>query len=160
HDIARGSHVHTHNLATALSGLSEYVYSPRSMPAPGTADTRTFMGYRRPHGRVGTRNEIWILCTVGCVARTAERIAKIGTERFAGRVDGVFAFTHPFGCSQLGDDLARTRRVLASLALHPNAGGVLVIGLGCESNQLDRLLAEMGPLPDASRLRAFSAQAA
>jgi altronate hydrolase len=118
------------------------------------------MGYRRRDGRVGTRNEIWILCTVGCVARTAERIAKIGTERFAGRVDGVFAFTHPFGCSQLGDDLARTRRVLASLALHPNAGGVLVIGLGCESNQLDRLLAEMGPLPDASRVRAFSAQAA
>jgi len=162
-DIAAGAHVHTANLATRLDGLNEYVYrpSPEAVLTPASATTRdTFMGYRRRDGRVGTRNEIWILCTVGCVARTAERIAKIGTERFAGRVDGVFAFTHPFGCSQLGDDLARTRRVLASLALHPNAGGVLVIGLGCESNQLDRLLAEMGPLPDASRLRAFSAQAA
>ena len=119
----------------------------------------TFMGYRRHNGRVGTRNEIWILCTVGCVSRTAERIASIGTARFDGRVDGVHAFTHPFGCSQLGDDLSRTRRVLASLAMHPNAGGVLVIGLGCESNQLDRLLSEAKDL-DMARVRAFSAQAA
>jgi altronate hydrolase len=117
------------------------------------------MGYRRRNGRVGTRNEIWILCTVGCVARTAERIASIGTARFDGRVDGVHAFTHPFGCSQLGDDLSRTRRVLASLAMHPNAGGVLIIGLGCESNQLDRLLAEAQDI-DTSRVRAFSAQTA
>jgi len=159
HDIARGAHVHTHNLATTLSGLSEYVYSPRSMPAPGIADTRTFMGYRRADGRVGTRNEIWILCTVGCVARTAERIARIGAERFAGRIDGVHAFTHPFGCSQLGDDLAHTRSVLASLAAHPNAGGVLIVGLGCESNQLDKLLPEMGRSDAARRLRAFTAQA-
>jgi altronate hydrolase len=119
----------------------------------------TFMGYRRRNGQVGTRNEIWILCTVGCVARTAERIASIGTARFAGRVDGVHAFTHPFGCSQLGDDLSRTRRVLASLAMHPNAGGVLILGLGCESNQLDRLLAEAQGI-DMTRVRAFSAQTA
>ena len=162
-DIAAGALVHTANLVTRLDGLNDYVYRPSAeavLARAGAAPGDTFMGYRRRDGRVGTRNEIWILCTVGCVARTAERIAKIGTERFADRVDGVFAFTHPLGCSQLGDDLARTRRVLASLALHPNAGGVLVIGLGCESNQLDRLLAEMGPLPDASRIRAFSAQAA
>jgi altronate hydrolase len=129
-----------------------------SSTAPSPLPT-TFMGYRRRNGRVGTRNEIWILCTVGCVARTAERIASIGTARFDGRVDGVYAFTHPFGCSQLGDDLSRTRRVLASLAMHPNAGGVLVIGLGCESNQLDRLLAEAQDI-DTSRVRAFSAQTA
>jgi altronate hydrolase len=115
------------------------------------------MGYRRANGRVGTRNEIWILCTVGCVARTAERIARLGSAQFAGRVDGIYAFTHPFGCSQLGDDLKRTRRVLASLAMHPNAGGVLIVGLGCESNQLDRLLATMEGV-DKSRLRAFTAQ--
>jgi altronate hydrolase len=127
-------------------------------PAGQAASPRTFMGYRRRNGRVGTRNEIWILCTVGCVARTAQRIASIGTARFDGRVDGVHAFTHPFGCSQLGDDLSRTRRILASLAMHPNAGGVLVIGLGCESNQLDKLLAEAKDI-DMSRVRAFSAQA-
>src|SRR6185295_1179909 len=125
--------------------------------APHASIRPTFQGYRRADGRVGTRNEIWILCTVGCVARTAERIARIGTERFAGRIDGVHAFTHPFGCSQLGDDLKNTRKVLAALAAHPNAGGVLVIGLGCESNQLEALLAEV-PARDRERIRAFSAQ--
>jgi len=96
--------------------------------------------------------------TVCCVARTAEKIARLGGERFAGRVDGIHALTHPFGCSQLGDDLAHTRKVLASLIVHPNAGGVLVVGLGCESNQLGKLLAEAGSY-DESRVRAFSAQA-
>jgi altronate hydrolase len=168
--IRAGALVHTENLATRLEGLNEYRYEPGSAVA-GAADapieseiappapTETFMGYRRHDGRVGTRNEIWILCTVGCVARTAERIARLGSEQFAGRIDGIHAFTHPFGCSQLGDDLARTRRVLASLALHPNAGGVLIVGLGCESNQLDRLLATMEGV-DKSRLRAFTAQSA
>ena len=159
-DIGRGSHVHSHNLATALAGLNEYVFSRRGMSEPElVAPAATFMGYRRRDGRVATRNEIWVLCTVGCVARTAERIARIGAERFAGRIDGVHAFTHPFGCSQLGDDLARTRRILASLAAHPNAGGVLIVGLGCESNQLNALIEEIDH-PDSERLRAFSAQAA
>jgi altronate hydrolase len=158
-NIGRGSHVHTHNFATALAGLNEYSFSPGGTRSPANPDLGTFMGYRRSDGRVATRNEIWILCTVGCVARTAQRIARIGSERFAGRVDGIHAFTHPFGCSQLGDDLAHTRRLLASLASHPNAGGVLVVGLGCESNQLNALLPEV-ERPDMSRLRAFSAQAA
>jgi altronate hydrolase len=157
-DIAPGEHVHTHNVATRLEGVEDYTFHPMSLAArSGGEGARTFQGYRRRDGRVGTRNEIWILCTVGCVARTAERIARIGTERFAGRVDGVHAFTHPFGCSQLGDDLANTRKVLAALAAHPNAGGVLVIGLGCESNQLDALLAEI-PAGERDRIRAFSAQ--
>ena len=162
HDIATGALVHTGNLATRLEGLNEYRYEPegRIADSPGAnAPAETFMGYRRHNGRVGTRNEIWILCTVGCVARTAERIARLGSSQFAGRVDGVHAFTHPFGCSQLGDDLTRTRRVLASLAMHPNAGGVLIVGLGCESNQLDRLLATMDGV-DTRRLRAFTAQSA
>jgi altronate hydrolase len=157
--IAAGRHVHSHNLKTALEGVQAYApaaMTPRA--AEPSADGRTFMGYRRADGRVGVRNEIWILCTVGCVARTAERIARLGAERFAGRVEGVHAFTHPFGCSQLGDDLARTRKILAALAGHPNAGGVLIVGLGCESNQLDALLAE-APGLDPERLRSFSAQA-
>jgi altronate hydrolase len=115
------------------------------------------MGYRRANGRVGTRNEIWILCTVGCVGRTAERIARNAAQRFATEVDGVYAFTHQFGCSQLGGDLNRTRQLIAALASHPNAGGVLIVGLGCESNQLDKLLAEI-PIEQRERVRAFAAQ--
>ena len=181
-DISAGSLVHTLNLATQLSGLTSYEYRPSrddegasagsgagvSVDGAGSRESATgalggaapdFMGYRRANGRVGTRNEIWILTTVGCVTRTAQRIARIGADRFAGRIDGVHSFTHPFGCSQIGDDLSRTRRILASLIAHPNAGGVLVVGLGCESNQLDRLLQEVGPI-DPARIRSFCAQAA
>lgn len=156
--IAPGDHVHSHNLATNLSGLQDYAYAPAppealAPPAAGA----TFQGYRRKDGRVGTRNEIWILCTVGCVARTAQKIAEIADRRFKGRVDGVHALTHPFGCSQLGGDLAATRTMIAALAAHPNAGGALILGLGCESNQLDALLAS-APGLDPERLRAFTAQ--
>lgn len=155
--IGPGEHVHSHNVKTGLDAELDYQYQP-DPPSPAVAgDLPTFQGYRRPDGRVGTRNEIWVLCTVGCVANTARLIAEEGNRRFAGRVDGVHAFPHPFGCSQLGDDLDHTRSVLAALAQHPNAGGVLLVGLGCESNQLDRLLAEM-PHRDAARLRAFAAQ--
>ncbi|MBV8806739.1 MAG: UxaA family hydrolase, partial [Sinobacteraceae bacterium] len=159
-DIPAGSLVHTDNLTTLLTGVEQYEYRPAppvKATALGLEQPLQFMGYRRRNGRVGTRNEIWIVSTVGCVTRTAERIARLGAERYAGHVDGIHALTHPFGCSQLGDDLANTRRILASLILHPNAGGVLVVGLGCESNQLDKLLAEAGDY-DRSRVRAFSAQ--
>lgn len=158
-DIIAGAHVHTHNLATALAGLDAYRYEPdalRHTTAPA-ASTASFLGYRRANGRVGTRNEIWILCTVGCVGRTAERVARLASQRFAGRVDGVAAFPHQFGCSQLGGDLDRTRTLIAAMARHPNAGGVLILGLGCESNQLDALLREI-PTGERERIRAFSAQ--
>ncbi len=156
-DIAPGDHVHSHNLATALGGAESYSYAP-SAAAELAFPQRTFQGYRRANGRVGTRNEIWILCTVGCVTRTSQRLAKWGAEKFAGRVDGVHAFTHPFGCSQLGEDLGYTRKIIAALAGHPNAGGVLIIGLGCENNQISALLKEIPDL-DPTRLRSFAAQA-
>ena len=158
-DIAQGEHVHIHNLATALTAHEDYTYTaPAGTEShSGPADTHTFLGYPRRNGRVGTRNELWVLCTVGCVARTARRIAEIAAERLKGRVDGVYALTHPFGCSQLGDDLKHTRQVLASLAAHPNAGGVLVVGLGCENNQL-RAMLDAANL-DPSRVRSFNAQA-
>lgn len=157
-DIGPGEHVHTHNLVTALTAHEEYTYSPAAAAASAPpAVARTFLGYPRRNGRVGTRNEIWVLCTVGCVARTAQRIAEIAGERLKGRVDGVYALTHPFGCSQLGDDLMHTRQILASLAAHPNAGGVLIVGLGCENNQLQALL-DAANL-DTSRVRSFNAQA-
>lgn len=143
--IAAGAHVHSHNLATGLTGELAYRFAGGLAPVATAPDARSFQGYHRADGRVGTRNEIWILPTVGCVARTAERIARAAAPAVAGLVDGVHAFTHPFGCSQLGDDLAATRAVLASLACHPNAGGVLLLGLGCEENQLDALLASVPP---------------
>lgn len=157
-EVAAGDHVHSHNLATRLAGVEGYAYRPLAAEAPAAATPSPgFRGYRRADGRVGTRNEIWILPTVGCVARTAARIAAIAQARHAGEVDGVHAFAHPFGCSQLGDDLAGTRSILAALACHPNAGGVLLVGLGCESNQLDRLVEE---IPEAlrGRVRTLRAQ--
>ncbi|AGP41779.1 altronate hydrolase [Sorangium cellulosum So0157-2] len=158
-DIEPGDHVHTHNLATALSGLDTYTYEPTSPEPLSATEDRTFLGYRRKNGRVGTRNEIWILSTVGCVARTAQKVAAEADKRFKGRVDGVYALTHPYGCSQLGGDLDATRRMTAALAGHPNAGGALIIGLGCENNQLGVLL-ESAPQLDRERLRSFDAQAA
>ncbi|HWU15569.1 MAG TPA: altronate dehydratase family protein [Caulobacter sp.] len=156
-DIAVGEHVHVHNVETRLSGVEDFAYAELHSEPHAPPPTGTFLGYRRRSGRVGTRNEIWVLCTVGCVANTARRIAEKANARFAGRVDGVFAFPHPFGCSQLGDDLTHTRKLIASLAAHPNAGGVLILGLGCENNQLKALL-DSAPGLDPERLRAFTAQ--
>jgi altronate hydrolase len=156
-DIVAGAHVHIHNLASDLSQNDQYTYSESAPRAPATAVAREFMGYRRADGQVGIRNEIWILCTVGCVAETVRRIAEQAQSRFAGRTDGIFAFGHPFGCSQLGDDLSGTRQVLAALAQHPNAGAVLIVGLGCENNQLTALIAEVGAR-SADRLAYFNAQ--
>src|SRR4051812_32816258 len=156
--IPAGSHVHTHKIETLLAGVEGYSYEKGpAFPLPSAVDPR-FLGYRRSDGRVGTRNEIWILPTVGCVARTAERIASIANAQLSDAVDGVYAFQHPFGCSQLGDDLAGTRSLLASLACNPNAGGVLIIGLGCESNQLDALLQEV-PEQLRGKVRTLKAQA-
>jgi altronate hydrolase len=140
-EIPAGAWVHSHNLATGLSGMQEYVYQPTIPPPPVAGPIPTFMGYRRPDGRVGVRNEVWIINTVGCVNTAADRIARAATERFVGKVDGVHTFAHPYGCSQLGDDLTNTQRVLAGLICHPNTGGVLVLGLGCENNQMESLLA-------------------
>jgi altronate hydrolase len=157
-DIAAGEHVHSHNLATDLRGEEPYVWSPQPRPPPAPARAHTFQGYQRADGAAGVRNQLWILPTVGCVARTAQRAAAWAAERHRGRLDGVFAFAHPYGCSQLGEDLEGTAKVLASLACHPNAGGVLLIGLGCESNQLDALLERL-PASRRDRIRTVRAQA-
>jgi altronate hydrolase len=150
-DIAVGEHVHSHNLHTALAGERAYAFT-RGIAAEAQVDepARQFMGYRRADGSVGTRNELWILPTVGCVGRLGERLAVSGNRMAAERIDGVHAFNHPFGCSQLGADLEGTAAILASLAMNPNAGGVLLLGLGCESNQLDALLTR---IPEARRAR-------
>jgi len=161
--VAAGEHIHSHNLKTALDGELSYSYQGlQAEPLPFPADLPTeFMGYRRSNGLVGTRNELWILNTVGCVNQAASRIAKAAQQYMEqqqlANIDGVFAYTHPFGCSQLGDDLQHTRSILAGLAQNPNAGAVLILGLGCENNQLATLLMGLENL-DQNRIRAFNAQ--
>lgn len=158
--IAAGDWVHAHNLATRLSGTESYAYrNTAGHPASSAPLTvPTFDGYVRADGRVGTRNEVWIINTVGCVNTAAERIAQQARARFGDAVDGIHSFSHPYGCSQLGDDLAHTRAVLAGLMRHPNAGGVLVLGLGCENNQMAQLLEVAGAGVDRARLRWFNTQ--
>lgn len=139
YDIKKGEHVHTHNLKTNLSGAIEYTYKPKSFDILESKEKRTFMGYVRENGDVGIRNDIWIVVTVGCVNKVAEAIAK---------KTGAFSFTHPFGCSQLGDDQLVTQKILRGMVNHPNAAGVLVLGLGCENNNIDnfkKILGEYNP---------------
>ncbi|MEX1377494.1 MAG: altronate dehydratase family protein [Eubacteriales bacterium] len=130
-DIKKGEHVHTHNLKTNLNEVLEYEYKPVDSSYQVKTD-RTFWGYKRENGKAGIRNEIWIIPTVGCINGIAKTIENMSKDMDS--VDGVYAFTHPYGCSQLGDDLKNTQKLLAGLVRHPNAAGVLVLGLGCENN--------------------------
>ncbi len=160
-EIRAGAWVHSHNLKTGLGAGSEYAFRPGSRGDPAElGPAATFMGYKREDGRVGTRNEIWIIPTVGCINATAERLALLANERFGvcPGFDGTAALTHPYGCSQLGEDLEMTRKLLRALVRHPNAGGVLILGLGCENNRLEGLL-DGDPSAVLPRVRAFSAQA-
>ena len=135
--IQPGDWVHTQNLKTNLSGRLEYTYNPEASSLAPQDGGLTFDGYVRPNGEVGIRNELWIIPTVGCVNHVAEALAGRFSQRLPhGSLDGVYAFTHPYGCSQLGEDHAATQKLLASLAHHPNAGGVLIVGLGCENNTM------------------------
>ena len=150
-DIAPGEWVHTRNIKTNLSGVIEYSYTPEIPAEKQLAPVPEFMGYRRPNGDVGIRNELWIIPTVGCVNKTAELLAKRFSVTAEG-VSGAYAFTHPYGCSQMGDDHATTRAILANLVHHPNAAGVLVVALGCENNTLDDFKKEIGDI-DQNKVR-------
>jgi altronate hydrolase len=141
--ILAGEYIHTHNIKTNLKGLMDYSYSPVSNGKPALLPSK-FMGYKRENGDVGIRNEIWIINTVGCVNKTAEILAKEANNRFAGKTGGIFAFPHPHGCSQLGDDHLATQKILAGMVKHPNAAGVLVIGLGCENNNVTEFKKVLG----------------
>lgn len=156
--IKAGEQVHSHNLKTNLSGNEQYHYPGIELPKPvDETHIPTFDGYLRKNGKVGIRNEIWIVNTVGCVNQSAKRIAELCMRKYADKADAFVALTHPFGCSQLGDDLSNTQKLLASLMQHPNAGGVIVIGLGCENNQLSALMASATGL-DPERIRYFNSQ--
>ena len=134
--IPAGGWVHTHNVKTNLSGMLEYAYHPHDCAMPLDRKA-TFEGYVREDGRVGIRNEVWIVNTVGCVNGTAKTLERLAREAYGDRVDGIHCFVHPYGCSQLGEDHENTQKLLASMVRHPNAGGVLVLSLGCENNNLN-----------------------
>lgn len=155
-DIAVGSWVHTHNMATNLSGESNYRYKP-NVHWPEPVKPESFMGFRRPNGQVGIRNEVWIVPTVGCVNTIARTLAQQNADLATGTVDGIYAFSHPFGCSQTGADHAQTRKLLASLVRHPNAGAVLVLSLGCENLTHEQFVKELGPY-DPERVRFLTCQ--
>ncbi len=150
-DIPAGAHVHTHNLRTLLSGEKAYDWHP-SFPRQETERPAVFRGYPRKSGRPGIRNELWILPTVGCVNDVAKALANRAQKLAGGPVEGVFAFPHPYGCSQLGDDQDNIRKALAALATHPNAGGVLLLGLGCENSGIEQIRPYMGDF-DEKRVR-------
>ncbi len=154
--IAPGDHVHTHNMATNLSGEQEYTYHPQ-LHYPEPQAPGVFQGYRRADGRAATRNEIWIIPTVGCVNDVAKALVRENQDLVTGSIDGLYTFPHPFGCSQTGHDHAQTRKLLAALARHPNAGAVLVLSLGCENLTHEQFLAELGPY-DPERIQFLTCQ--
>ncbi|CAH0149539.1 Altronate dehydratase [Peribacillus sp. Bi96] len=157
-DISIGEWVHTHNLKSGLQGILDYSYQPSIAYTEGDSSNQTFQGYIRENGEAGIRNEIWIINTVGCINKTCEVLAKMGNEQFKDRqIDGVHHFPHPYGCSQLGDDLSHTQKLLASLVQHPNAAGVLVVGLGCENNQIEAFKEVIGEFPP-NRIKFLKAQ--
>ena len=158
-DISEGDWVHVHNVKTLLSETTEYTYNPLSIEKTDVSQLKpiTFKGFRRANGSVGIRNEIWIIPVVGCVNSTASRLAALNASLAKGSVEGVYSFSHPYGCSQTGADHARTRKLLAALCRHPNAGGVLVLHLGCENITPEQFRAELGEV-DPSRVKFLVAQ--
>ena len=156
-DVEAGSWVHAHNIKTNLGDMLEYTYEPDLPQEQSVTCNQTFKGFRREDGRVGVRNEIWIIPTVSCVNRAAQLLAKRGNEIAGANIDGVFEFTHPYGCSQLGEDHLTTQRILAALVNHPNAGGVLVLGLGCENNNIPEFKKILGDY-DPRRVKFLAAQ--
>ena len=154
--VAAGCWVHTHNMKTNLSGEEEYTYAP-DVPTVAQAQAETFMGYRRKDGRAAVRNEIWIIPTVGCVNDVAKKLVADNQDLVTGSIDGLYTFPHPYGCSQTGADHAQTRKLLAALTHHPNAGAVLVLSLGCENLQHDQFVEELGEF-DAERVKFLTCQ--
>lgn len=145
--IKAGEWVHVHNVKTDLSEESDYRYVPNFKPLQ-PLEPAQFQGYRRADGRAAIRNELWVIPTVGCVNSVAQRLVRENQHLVTGSVEGLYTFPHPFGCSQMGDDHAQTRRLLAALTRHPNAGGVLVLGLGCENLTMEQFKEELGEWDD------------
>lgn len=146
-NIKKGEHIHSHNLKTALSSEQEYTYTPEKIKIE-KQEPLTISAYVRKDGEIGIRNDIWIINTVGCVNKIAQKLAE---------KTGAFCFPHPYGCSQLGDDHLHTQQILCGLIKHPNAGGVLILGLGCENNNIAELKKVLGEF-DEDRVKFLNCQ--
>lgn len=155
-NILPGQWVHTHNLKTGLGDLLKYSYH-RNISELSAKECKFFQGYRRKDGKVGVRNEIWIIPTVGCVNHVAALIEKASQKFINTNIDSIVAFSHPYGCSQMGEDQDNTRRILADFVNHPNAAGVLVLGLGCENSNIEEIKKFIGDY-DEERVRFLVAQ--
>lgn len=145
--ILTGTWVHTHNTKTNLSGKLEYVYTPQKTSLPEVSE-KSFEGYIRENGDVGIRNELWIVPTVGCVNGIGmSMLDQLRKTTDISHIDAVEIFKHNYGCSQLGEDHGNTQKILVDLVKHPNAGGILILGLGCENNQMDQMLEQLDGFP-------------
>jgi altronate hydrolase len=158
-DISAGSLIHINNLKTKLSDIESYTYNRSicELKVPEKCKNAQFLGYKRKDGSVGIRNEVWIIPTVGCVNMTAKILADRANKKFAPNVEVFFAYTHNMGCSQMGQDQLITQKILAGLINNPNAGAVLVLGLGCENNNLKNFLPFLGDY-DKDRIKFFNTQ--
>lgn len=150
-DIKKGQHIHTKNLSSNLGDILSYSYSPDFSDLP-PLPAETFKGFRRADGKVGIRNEVWIIPTVGCVNSIAKEIEKAAAEYKTENIDGIYSYSHPYGCSQLGEDQNNTLKALSGFIRHPNAAAVLVIGLGCENGNIGELKKFLGEY-DPERVR-------
>jgi altronate hydrolase len=158
-DITVGEHIHTHNTKTNLDGIQEYEYNQKLNTTQYEKENLTFNGFKRKNGSVGIRNELWIVPTVGCVNGVAERMIKL-FEKEVGDIspfENVLVLKHNYGCSQLGDDHENTKKILRDAVLHPNTGGVLVLGLGCENNNLYEFKESLGEF-DEDRVKFLVSQ--
>lgn len=156
--ISQGEWVNEKNIKTNLEGLQEYSYNPVQTPVLETSEPLTFKGYKRKNGDAGIRNEIWIVPTVGCINGIAQKLAGLlEKETNLAGIDSIVAWPHNYGCSQLGDDHENTRKVLRDMVLHPNASAVLVVGLGCENNQVSAFREFLGDY-DEERIRFMETQ--
>lgn len=153
-DTKMGDYVHEHNIKTNLSSKLEYSYTGDNEYKPSPCDL-TIEAFKRANGDIGIRNEIWIIPTVGCVNKTAQRLEALSQKY--DDIDGVFAFTHPYGCSQMDEDQENTRKLLSALINHPNAGGVLVLSLGCENTSFETLKPYLGDI-DENRVKLLVCQ--
>ena len=159
-NIRVGEHIHTHNCKTNLKQKIDYHYQPNITQPKEIKYSNNIYGYRRKNGRIGIRNELWIVVGVGCVNSIANIIIqkfKKNHPQSSTNFDGIYAITHPYGCSQLSDDHMYTKEILQDIVKHPNAGGVLFLGLGCENNQLDIFRSTLNDY-DCERVKFLNAQ--
>ncbi len=155
-DVKKGQWIHSDELGTALDEAPTYHYQ-KGKVTPKKESQRTWQGYLREDGRAGTRNDLFLIPTVGCVNLQLQTLREKFLELHPEMKGRVQIANHPYGCSQLGGDFENTASLLSGIAHNPNAGGVLVLGLGCENNRLSEFVKRLSDIPE-KRLRYFNSQ--